>query len=397
MTDKIIKTDEIQLKKETKKEIGLKEEQKSERGKEIGKEIEKEMGKEIEKEIEKEIGKEKEKDDYPEPKHFSDVNLQLPSTHSDYENYVQTYGDIQQYRISHKVGRGRYSDVFVGKNVKTKRIVAIKILKKVKEYKYKRELKVLSELVGYPNILQVEACINNPVTKSPTLITNYVNVTDFRVLYPTFSLNDAKYYMYQLLKALYWTHRNGIMHRDVKPQNVLIDYQKRTLTLVDWGLAEFYFPGKRYHTNVATRYFKAPELLVGHSQYHYSVDMWAFGCLLAGIIFIREPLWQGMSNEDQLTKIINTLGTSKFEKYLLKYKIKLPSILKQYVPDTKKKSWKKYINQANIHLATDNAIDLISKLLVYDPQDRLDVIEAMNHPWFDNIRDEKEIDENLKK
>ncbi|GFH25220.1 CMGC kinase, CK2 family, partial [Haematococcus lacustris] len=68
--------------------------------------------------------------------------------------------------------------------------------------------------------------------------------------------------MFELIKALDFCHSRGIMHRDVKPHNVMIDHAKRQLRLIDWGLAEFYFPGREYNVRVASRYFKGPELLV---------------------------------------------------------------------------------------------------------------------------------------
>merc|ERR1711998_622675 len=103
--------------------------------------------------------------------------------------------------------------------------------------------------------------------KTPSLIFEYVNNTDFKVLYPTLTDYDLRYYIFELLKALEYCHSNGIMHRDVKPHNVMIDHQKRQLRLIDWGLAEFYHPDREYNVRVASRYFKGPELLVDLQDY----------------------------------------------------------------------------------------------------------------------------------
>lgn len=78
----------------------------------------------------------------------------------------------------------------------------------------------------------------------------------------------------------------GIMHRDVKPHNIIIDHKKRELRLIDWGLAEFYIPNQEYNVRVASRYFKGPELLVDNLLYDYSLDIWSLGCMLAGMVNI---------------------------------------------------------------------------------------------------------------
>ncbi len=96
-----------------------------------------------------------------------------------------------------------------------------------------------------------------------------MNNVDFKVLYPTLSDLDIRYYIYELLKALDYCHSNGVMHRDVKPHNVMIDHEKRQLRLIDWGLAEFYHPGREYNVRVASRYFKGPELLVDLQECTY--------------------------------------------------------------------------------------------------------------------------------
>lgn len=109
------------------------------------------------------------------------------------------------------------------------------------------------------------------------------------------------------------------MHRDVKPHNVMIDHSEKKLRLIDWGLAEFYHPGREYNVRVASRYYKGPELLVGLQLYDYSLDMWSLGCMLAGMVFQKEPFFQGQDNYDQLVKIAKVLGTDGLFEYLDKY------------------------------------------------------------------------------
>ena len=105
---------------------------------------------------------------------------------------------------------------------------------------------------------------------------------------------DVRYYILEVLKALDYCHSMGIMHRDVKPHNVMIDHEKRKLRLIDWGLAEFYHPEREYNVRVASRYFKGPELLVDLQEYDYALDMWSLGCMVAGMIFRREPFFHGL-------------------------------------------------------------------------------------------------------
>ena len=203
-----------------------------------------------------------------------------------------------------KIGRGKYSEVFEGVNVKNEERCVIKVLKPVKKMKIKREIKILQNLCGGTNIIKLLDVVRDPLSKTPALIFEYVNNTEFRTLYPTLTDLDVRFYINELLKALNFCHSMGITHRDVKPQNVMIDHEKRKLRLIDWGLAEFFHPGQEYNVRVASRYFKGPELLVDFHQYDYHLDMWSLGCMFAGMIFKKEPFFHGLDNYDQLVKIV---------------------------------------------------------------------------------------------
>lgn len=88
-------------------------------------------------------------------------------------------------------------------------------------------------------------------------------------MYPLLTKKDIKHYIYQVLLGLEYAHSKGIIHRDIKPGNLLIEHDKQTLKIADWGLADFYFPQKAYNVRVASRYFKGPELLIGNFYYDY--------------------------------------------------------------------------------------------------------------------------------
>jgi casein kinase II subunit alpha len=209
-------------------------------------------------------------------------------------------GTHDNYEIVRKVGRGKYSEVFEGVDVRIERRllerqlaegnsagggnggggpngtsssshrqpdppsyaphlapteakVIIKVLKPVKKKKIKREIRILEALAGGPNVIRLLAPLKDPHSRAPSLIFEHVDNADFKSLYPTLSDYDVRYYCFQLLRALDYAHSRGVMHRDVKPHNVMIDPRRRELRLIDWGLAEFYHAGREYNVRVASR------------------------------------------------------------------------------------------------------------------------------------------------
>merc|ERR1712000_740572 len=211
---------------------------------------------------------------------------------------------------------------------------------------------ILQNLAGGPNVIALLDVVRDSQSKTPSLVFEYVNNTDFRSLYPKFNDIDVRFYILELLKALDFCHSKGIMHRDVKPHNVMIDHENRKLRLIDWGLAEFYHQGTEYNVRVASRYFKGPELLVDFQEYDYSLDMWSLGAMFASMIFRKEPFFHGNSNSDQLVKIAKVLGT-------------------------------------------DDLFDYLDKLLRYDHQERLTAKEAQGHPYFNPVRDPEAFKQSL--
>jgi len=260
------------------------------------------------------------------------------------------------------------------------------VLKPVKKKKIRREIKILQCLKSGTNIIELLDVCRDPVSNTPSLIFEHVNNSDFRTLYPLLSLDDIRTYLYEVLRALAYAHSKGVMHRDVKPHNVMIDPKERKVRLIDWGLAEFYHPNKEYNVRVASRYFKGPELLVDLQDYDYSLDIWSIGCMLAGMVFKKEPFFHGHDNKDQLVKIARIRGTPALETYLHKYGLRLDPELTRLVGTHPIKPWEKFVTAENQHLVTHDGVDLLEKILQYDHQLRLTAEEAMDHPFFASVK-----------
>ncbi|KAL5706838.1 non-specific serine/threonine protein kinase [Ranunculus cassubicifolius] len=276
----------------------------------------------------------------------ADVNVVRPKEYWDYESLTVQWGEQDDYEVVRKVGRGKYSEVFEGVHCTNNEKCVIKILKPVKKKKIKREIKILQNLCGGPNIIKLLDIVRDQQSKTPSLIFEHVNNTDFKVLYPTLTDYDTRYYMYELLKVS---------------------------LLFSWPL-------------VFTLYFKGPELLVDLQDYDYSLDLWSLGCMFAGMIFRKEPFFYGGDNYDQLVKIAKVLGTDELNAYLHKYRLELDPHLEALVGRHSRKPWTKFINADNQHLAVPDAIDFLDKLLRYDHQERPTAKEAMAHPYFYPIR-----------
>uniref|UniRef100_A0A3Q3KA58 non-specific serine/threonine protein kinase n=1 Tax=Monopterus albus TaxID=43700 RepID=A0A3Q3KA58_MONAL len=297
---------------------------------------------------------------------YTEVNTHRPREYWDYESHVVEWGNQDDFQLVRKLGRGKYSEVFEAINITNNEKVVVKILKPVKKKKIKREIKILENLRGGPNIISLIDIVKDPVVSTQL----YQTLTDY----------DIRFYMYEILKALDYCHSMGIMHRDVKPHNVMIDHEHRKLRLIDWGLAEFYHPGQEYNVRVASRYFKGPELLVDYQMYDYSLDMWSLGCMLASMIFRKEPFFHGHDNYDQLVRIAKVLGTEDLYDYIDKYNIELEPRFNDILGRHSRKRWERFVHSENQHLVSPEALDFLDKLLRYDHQARLTAREAMDHP-----------------
>ena len=231
----------------------------------------------------------------------------------------------------------------------------------------------------------MDVCLDK-VSESPCLVFEYLSPVCLKDIMRQLTDLDIRIYMYQVFVALDFCHSRGIMHRDVKPMNIIVDPNTRLLKVIDWGLSEFYLNTKEYNTRVSSRPYKGPELLVNHRKYDFSMDIWSAGCMFAAFIFRIKHFFLGRDNEDQLAKIIAKLGYKDFLAYVSKYNIDTSRLDVYYLKKKTKIPFTDFVNEENKHLCSNEALDLLRKMLVYDHGERITAREALDHPYFNGIQ-----------
>ncbi len=189
-------------------------------------------------------------------------------------------------------------------------------------------------------------------------------------------------YAYQMLRGIGYIHACGICHRDIKPQNVLIDPNNHLLKLCDFGSAKKLIKGEPNVSYICSRYYRAPELIFGNPDYSNQIDVWSVGCVVAELM-LGHPIFPGDNGVDQLVEIIKKLGTPSKEMILAMN----PNYTEFKFPMIKAQTWSKVFMSKTDPLA----IDLISTLLVYDPLIRKTPYDALRHEYFDELRTEKTV------
>ncbi|KAH7831758.1 putative CMGC/GSK protein kinase [Monocercomonoides exilis] len=279
---------------------------------------------------------------------------------------------------------GSFGTVFQAKVAGTGEIVAVKRIRLERKFK-NRELEILS-ILDHPNVCKLKHFFysNGEGTEETyvNLVMEYVPFTLYGITrhlsrqHKSLPIYLVQKYCYQLLNALEYIHKLGICHRDVKLQNLLILPSTHTLKLGDFGSAKFLKKGETSVSYICSRFYRAPELVLGTSQYSFSIDMWSFGCIL-GELLIGHALFPGESTSGQLVEIVKFLGTPTFEEMKA---MGIDPI--SDMPVIPKMDIKKMFREG-----TDpRALDLISRVLCYDPLQRLTAEEAKQHPFFDPVK-----------
>ncbi|WOK91492.1 hypothetical protein Cni_G00183 [Canna indica] len=291
------------------------------------------------------------------------------------------------YMAERVVGTGSFGIVFQAKCLETGETVAIK--KVLQDRKYKnRELQLMRSM-DHPNVISLKHCFFSTTSRDElflNLVMEYVPETLYRVLRHYSSVNQrmpliyVKLYTYQIFRGLAYIHTvPGVCHRDVKPQNVLVDPLTHQVKLCDFGSAKVLVKGEPNISYICSRYYRAPELIFGAIEYTTSIDIWSAGCVLAELL-LGQPLFPGESAVDQLVEIIKVLGTPTREEI----RCMNPNYTEFRFPQIKAHPWHKIFHKR----MPPEAIDLTSRLLQYSPSFRCTALEACAHPFFDELREQ---------
>mmetsp|Transcript_2019 Transcript_2019/g.2899 ORF Transcript_2019/g.2899 Transcript_2019/m.2899 type:complete len:409 (+) Transcript_2019:1675-2901(+) len=305
-----------------------------------------------------------------------------------------TFSLPKTYKVIRVIGKGAYGIVAEGLDTKTNRRVAIKKIEDVfnqpDDYQKRvlREVLVMLHFKTHENILTLYDLI------LPTSIDSFSDVyivtdllhNDLRaVLKHNVELSEEhiKYFLYQILRGLKFIHSANVLHRDIKPSNILLS-QDMDVKVSDFGLSRGI--DKELDSNISTAYvaslfYRAPELLLMWENASKAIDMWSVGCIFAEMLTKppRQPFFNGRHYTEQLLAILRKIGTPPVEERrgcekALNYLSSLPN----YVGER--------LSTCFQH-ASEDAVDLLSKMLVFDPLKRIHVDEALSHPFFKPLHD----------
>lgn len=301
---------------------------------------------------------------------------------------------LRKYEILQKLGKGAYGIVWKAIDKKTREVVALKKIfdafqNATDAQRTFREIMFLQELNGHENIIRLLNVIRAENDRDIYLVFDFME-TDLHAVIRANILEEIhkQYIMYQVLKALKFMHSGQIIHRDLKPSNLLLNSECH-VKVADFGLARSVAAqeeGKNpvLTDYVATRWYRAPEILLGSTKYSKAVDMWSLGCIL-GEMLAGRPIFPGTSTLNQLDRIMELTGRPSQED-IESIQSSLAATMLESLPPSRTKSFHDFFPSAG-----DDALDLVRNLLQFNPNKRYTIEQTLRHPYvaqFHNPEDE---------
>jgi len=305
---------------------------------------------------------------------------------------------MEDYEIIKRLGGGSFADVYQAKEKSTGDLVAIKVLKK----KYKkfedccelREIKSLQKLQqdslinekGVNNIIKLKQIIFDKKTGVLNIVFEYMETDLYELMKKRspqkLSETEIRDLTYQILLGLYHMHKYGFFHRDMKPENLLLTGKK--LKIADFGLAREIRSIPPYTEYVSTRYYRAPECILRSTNYNSPIDIWALGCIIAEMYMHPMPLFYGSTEKEVFYKICSILGSPN--NIIWPDGINQAKLIGMKIPPNNGTDLKNIVIGAS-----DKAIDLMKKMLKWDPNSRETATNLLTHPFFNGCRQDNNL------
>lgn len=289
-----------------------------------------------------------------------------------------------RYKLIKPIGHGAYGVVVSASDEITGEKVAIKKIPKafddlVDAKRILREIKLLRHF-AHENIIAVKDILVPPGVDSYEdvyIVTDLMETDLHRIIYSKQKLSDdhVQYFVYQMLRSLKYMHSAGVLHRDLKPSNLLLN-SNCDLKVCDFGLARGVNDEILDLTEyVVTRWYRAPEIMLACREYTYAIDVWSVGCILAELL-ARKPLFPGDDYIHQLHLISDVVGTPSADDLAFVPSERARKFMSNLPP-------KERINLATLFpRASAESLDLLNKMLVFNPANRITVEDALAHPYM---------------
>ncbi|KAJ7355392.1 Pkinase-domain-containing protein [Mycena albidolilacea] len=347
--------------------------------------------------------------DQPESEH----DMKRKGYHSLHSSFGKVFHVKKRWKLIREMGSGAYGVVISAGDEITGETVAIKLVSRVFDKiqlakRALREITLLRHFTGHANITGlIDATMISPESNEIYIFMEPMEADLHQIIKSGQILTSehVQYFVYQILRGMKFVHSAGVLHRDLKPGNLLGNFTKSSfkralqmllsvvnadceLKICDFGLSRGFENASHLTEYVATRWYRAPEIMLGFRAYDTAIDVWSIGCILAELLS-SQPLFKGKDYVDQLKKILDVLGNlnlrSPEETVLQKIASEKARTYVRSLPISKKKPFTKILPTADLQ-----AIELLSHMLTFDPDQRFTVAEALEHSWLSGYHEPEE-------
>jgi serine/threonine protein kinase len=299
---------------------------------------------------------------------------------------------LQKYLFLEQINGGGSSKIFKGMQRNNETIIVLKELKTQIRKRIFREINILNILKDHKNIIDLHGYFHKK--ENHYLVFPYIEPIHTRTILHHFCDTKVKKFMKALLETLVYIHNEKIIHRDIKPGNILFySNEPDDFQVIDFGISDFYIPYRAYNPSNGTKNFKAPEQLLGYKYLDYGIDIWACGIILLEGLSKKIPLFMVKNNDSEISessmieKIIMLIGYKDFKEFVTSHKLAFPSDfeLRSDIENTDGFSLARYsnfVNETHFKELSKNALDLVTKMLAPNPKKRITAKNALEHPFF---------------